>query len=303
MWTIDNTAPAVIDLSNNPITHDACQSLSRLLKVVKSLSLAHNDLTDYGVSCLFSTYGCKSTSYSFLTSLNLKATNITDKSCDILRDLFTNETFKLRELILDDNHDITNEGFALLLDGLVENDELRHLSIVNNVQVDAHGWSRLLEVLCNTSTINKTYSTSNHCLETCIPPQDCYNHTETGAAIMQMLQINVNAKEVRHNVMQNRSEAYHIAGVQKVLLSHLVNLYQHSERCFLLNYNADSDNDHDDEDGDVKMLPLVLEWMSLNKNSRNSLLVLSSFFHICMHKCHLFELARPILKRKVIYRY
>jgi len=43
---------------------------------------------------------------------------------------------------------------------------------------------------------------------------------------------------------------------------------------------------------------LVLEWMSLNKNSRNSFLVFSSFFHICMHKCHLFELACPILKRK-----
>ena len=296
MWTIDNTAPAVLDLSNNPITHDACQSLSRLLKVVKSLSLAHNDLTDYGVSCLFGTHahGYKPISYSFLTSLNLKATNITDKSCDVLHDLFTKETFKLRELILDDNREITNEGFALLLDGLVVNDELRHLSMVNNVQVDANGWSRLLKVLCDTSTMDKTY-TSNHCLETCIPPQNCYNHTETGEAIMQMLQINVDAKEER----QNRSKNYHIAGVQKVLQSHLVHLYRHTQRCFLLNYNANSDNDDaDDNDDDDKMLPLVLEWMSLNKNSRNSFLVFSSFFHICMHKCHLFELACPILKRK-----
>ena len=75
-----------------------------------------------------------------------------------------------------------------------------------------------------------------------------------------------------------------IAGAQKVLLSHLVNLYQRHESCIL--------SIEDDEDDDDKMIPYVFEWMSFNMNLNNSLLVANAFYHICKHKCHLFEIAK-----------
>ena len=75
-----------------------------------------------------------------------------------------------------------------------------------------------------------------------------------------------------------------IAGAQKVLLSHLVNLYQRHESYIL--------SIEDEEDDDDKMIPYVFEWMSFNMNLNNSLLVANAFYHICKHKCHLFEIAQ-----------
>ena len=46
-----------------------------------------------------------------------------------------------------------------------------------------------------------------------------------------------------------------------------------------------------DEEDDDKLMPYVLEWMSINENESNRLLVSNAFYIICRQNIHLFELA------------
>lgn len=275
-WMIDNTVPAVLDFSTNQIDSEGCRQLSGLLKVFKTVSLAHNDIGDYGIECFFGHHDWNPMNYSHIVSINLQDTNISDSACEVLKVVIGNEPFHLKELILDDN-DISNVGFDLLLDGLTDDDDLEHLSIANNMKVDADGWKRLLNVLCDISTIEDTYY-SNYTLEVCIPPHNHYNSSEKGKAIMKMCQINANAKKGRR---KEKSVTSHLSGVNKVLLCHLITPYQQGSYSLSIN----------DEEDDDKLMPYVLEWMSINENESNRLLVCNAFYIICRQNIHLFELA------------
>ena len=312
LWRIDGFTPDQLNFSNNDIDSSACRHLSMIMRSPKTLSLANNDIEDEGIESLFSCFDCnqynysriqtirQSRTYNGLTSLNLKSTNITDVSCDLLtKKVLMNKSFRLKQLILDDNG-ITNNGFGIIVGALFGNKHLSQLSI-SNTYVTTKGWDEMLkQLLCNVSSIDNTYL-SNHCLEVCIPPKDYYTDSESGKMIMQMLQINTwSKKEVgritplsypslslltpSYTKENYKIKPEGIAGAQKVLLSHLVNLYQRHESCIL--------SIEDDEDDDDKMIPYVFEWMSFNMNLNNSLLVANAFYHICKHKCHLFEIAQ-----------
>jgi len=116
---------------------------------------------------------------------------------------------------------IGDDGAAALADGLKSNTSLKHLRFfIEDISITAVGWSAFSRLLCDTSSINNTYS-SNHTLEVIGDySMDCFFH---------------------RNITLNRSHQQY-AAMYKILLNHtdfqLQSFFQ----------------------WDLKFLPLVADW-------------------------------------------
>ncbi len=100
-------------------------------------------------------------------------TSITAKGLSSLSSLLQSEKCCLRQLFLHDMH-IGDEGAEILAEALVGNKSLKCLEFCDlyyrsareRTGITGTGWSAFTRLLCDTSSINKTYL-SNHTLERC----------------------------------------------------------------------------------------------------------------------------------------
>ena len=98
-----------------------------------------------------------------LEVLRLDGNLIGDAGCETLSTLLTNPRSKLQYLGMNNNN-ISNDGAITILNELEGNSRLRELSLVKrNIPMNNVVGDSLSRLLCNTSSINQTYS-SNHTL-------------------------------------------------------------------------------------------------------------------------------------------
>ncbi|KAL7523759.1 LOW QUALITY PROTEIN: hypothetical protein ACHAXR_001261 [Thalassiosira sp. AJA248-18] len=98
-----------------------------------------------------------------LSTLDLQGNKIGRNGCAALASLLSNPDSELKVLCLKHNN-IEDIGVASLADGLAKNDKLECLDIVQGNSITNQGWAALSRILCNTTTINHTFS-SNHNLQ------------------------------------------------------------------------------------------------------------------------------------------
>eukprot|EP00985_Skeletonema_marinoi_P033421 scaffold41279_cov146-Skeletonema_marinoi.AAC.1 len=151
-----------LQLSENPmISAEGLMCLSSLFKtnhcVLKGLSLNHLNMTDEGLKALVDGI----TNCSALKDLSLSRNpRITAAGLGYLSVFFESESCCLEELSLYGVR-IGDDGAAALADGLASNASLKYLFLSAAAGI---GWSSFSRLLCDTSSINNTYS-SNHTLE------------------------------------------------------------------------------------------------------------------------------------------
>jgi len=97
-----------------------------------------------------------------LEELYLNDNRIGKDGCQALAYLFRDRSSNLEKIQLSDNN-IGNEGAITLADSLANNTKLVHLCMTGN-QIDQSSAGNFYNLLCNTTSINNTYS-SNHTLE------------------------------------------------------------------------------------------------------------------------------------------
>lgn len=97
-----------------------------------------------------------------LEQLYLNNNNIGNDGCEALATLLEDPNSNLEQLQINRNN-IGNEGAILIANSLVKNKKLQRLDLSRNLDVDSV-WDQLSYILCNTSSINDTYS-SNHTLQ------------------------------------------------------------------------------------------------------------------------------------------
>jgi len=96
-----------------------------------------------------------------LEVLNLEVNTIGDAGCETLSTLITNPQLNLRALGINNNH-ISDDGAITILNAVEGNNRLREISLFNRNPMDMNVVEDALSrLLCNTSSINSTYS-SNH---------------------------------------------------------------------------------------------------------------------------------------------
>jgi len=132
-----------------------------------------------------------------LELLNLEVNTIGDAGCETLSTLITNPQSNLQVLGLA-NNDISSDGAIAIINALEGNNRLRELSLFNRNRMDmivvVDALSRLL---CNTSSINSTYS-SNHTV---------FPQLNTGGELLVLIKM---------NTVTNKS---HVA-IRKILRHH-----------------------------------------------------------------------------------
>jgi len=288
-WMIDNTAPTTLDLSRNTLSERACDQLSRVMKVVESLSLSHcRSIGTLGVySLLLGNESLTKTSPSSLSSLNLSATGIGDIACGPLYKMLKSSCYTTKELILNDNN-ISNRGLAILLTGLGSNKHLQRLSLKKNNITDK-GWSHVLPLVCNDSSINETFE-SNHTIQMVEGPSKTFWKNNLGKKIQLLLGVNCKAaEEVQHHQTGTGEK---VAAAEKIIQYHLQDLYNRD----IKNVTKKGGKRNKPvflDCGDEHIFPDLLSWLGRQINERSAAMVLTSLTHIVKHKCSIFELKRP----------
>jgi len=119
--------------------------------------LRGNDITDEQLLVLADAMKGKHS----LEVLRLDRNSIGDAGCESLSTLLTNPQSNLQFLGMNNNN-ISNDGAITILNALEGNNRLEKLSLVNrDIPMDNVVKDSLSRLLCNTSSINSTYS-SNH---------------------------------------------------------------------------------------------------------------------------------------------
>lgn len=178
-----------LELSNMNIGRNECMAIATLLRwtttKLHTLALSSNQIDDDGVDTLVDALA----SSDLLHTLNLSHNNISDNGVNALMRALAHG--KLRILELSDNQSITvrgwqsiasllgkghsnleelylgnsidDEGALVFANAMVDNRRLKTLD-VNCSSITAQGWSAFSNVLCDTSSVNKTFL-SNHTLQ------------------------------------------------------------------------------------------------------------------------------------------
>lgn len=274
LWTVDGAAPKVVDLScNDDIV--SCESIGLVVKGMKHLSLAETSVGNHGVQALVQGLLAKAehAQTSNLLSLNLEGTNLSDYACKSIKLALENDNSSLEQLHLGYNN-IRDEGIKLLAKGLKSNTCLKSLHLQGN-NITENGWATILELTCNTSTIDATRQ-SNHTLETLSGPCICFWTTNIGKLINDMLSIN---KQARKAFAYAPFLGRKVAARTKITNLHLIGLYD--SKPTIVDYN------------DEILFPLILSFISKHYYTAvtwvDEINALSAMNHIVQNKCNLFQ--------------
>ena len=143
---------------------NGCESLGAIIRSsalrLEQVSLCGNDFDDNGLQTLTAAL----TNAATLQRLSLSSNRlITASGLRALSQLFSSAC-PVETLLLEDMN-IGNEGAEALADGLMGNTTLKHLVLTpDSAGITGTGWAAFSRLLCDTSSINNTYS-SNHTLE------------------------------------------------------------------------------------------------------------------------------------------
>ena len=167
----------MIDLSSMVIRRNECTALANILrttaKQLRTLNLCRNNIDDEGVEVLVHALASCNQLQELNLSWNRSITAIGWKKVSTLLD---RPDSNLKELDLIDNN-IGVEGALIFANALRGNFTLRHLNLIDN-GISADGWATFSKVLCDTSTINKTYL-SNHTLVTIAGIPNCPDNIQS----------------------------------------------------------------------------------------------------------------------------
>jgi hypothetical protein len=171
-------------------------------------------------------------------------------------------------------NNIRDEGIKLLAKGLESNTCLESLHLQGN-NITENGWATILELTCNTSSIDATKQ-SNHTLETLSGPCICFWQTNVGKLINDMLSINKQAhKAYAYAPFLGRT----VAASTKITNVHLISLYD--SKTTIVDYN------------DENLFPLIISFISKHYYNAvtwvDEINALSAMNHIVQNKCNLFQ--------------
>jgi len=153
-----------LSFQRSNIGRDGCVPLGKTLKCLATSNLKYLDLS----YCAIDDDGLRTlvTGINYCNPLHLCLSGnfISAAGLAYLSVLFESESCSLEELSLHGVR-IGDDGAAALADGLKSNTSLKHLTFATaGSRITAVGWSAFSRLLCDTSSINNTYS-SNHTLE------------------------------------------------------------------------------------------------------------------------------------------
>jgi len=135
------------------------KTLSRCVYLTK-VTLGIMQMTDVQLSLMIEALK----DHPMLQTLKLYGNRITNAGCQAIANLLEDPTCNLEKLNLY-NNDIDNDGAVVLINSLRGNKMLQDLWLHGNAQIDHQSMEEAFsQLLCNTSSINDTYS-SNHLLE------------------------------------------------------------------------------------------------------------------------------------------
>ena len=211
-------------LDNMNIGRNECAALANILcsTNLQNLSLRNNAIGDEGTDVLMTT--CAALANSSLGVLTLSDNNITARGCRSLAIILGSTTSNLWILDLGNNNS-GDEGAQIFANALTSNRKLKTLDLHYN-GITAEGWSCFSKILCDTSSINKTFL-SNHTLERL---EDSYRQLSIPADVDAFLALN-----------RSNSDKKQVA-IKKILKHH-----QHFDMQPFFEW-------------DLKVLPLAVEW-------------------------------------------
>ncbi|KAL9179928.1 hypothetical protein ACHAXT_007898 [Thalassiosira profunda] len=159
-FLVHNPRIRVLDLSSCNLAPDSVDLLSDALlgrseHILEYLNLSNNPIGDVNMDVLV-----LALERNRLTSLNLCSTGIGKRSCESLAKLLGSPLSALDSLCIGGN-DIDDAAISLLVDALASNTELGEFDLSDNDGITNVGWTNLLKLLCNGSSIDGVVK-SNH---------------------------------------------------------------------------------------------------------------------------------------------
>ena len=150
-------------LSDVNFGRNGCIALSTLLRCtttqLRSLNLNENNIGDAGVEMLVNAL----TTVNTLQDLELGATrSITIRGWKEVASLLERPGSYLENLSIYGSN-IGDKGALIFANALANNSTLKHLDL-DDCRITREGWAHFSKLLCDTSSVNKTYS-SNHTLQ------------------------------------------------------------------------------------------------------------------------------------------
>ena len=140
-----------LDLSSNRISDDGLDVLIQGLPSIETLTLEYNEIT---LSRQLPTLRCK--------KLYLRINVLSSSGPRVMAASLANPDCRLESLGLHGTN-IGDDGATILAEGLRNNQRLTRMILRNNKITEA-GWNAFSSILCDTTSINATYS-SNHTLQ------------------------------------------------------------------------------------------------------------------------------------------
>lgn len=280
-WYIEDKTPRILDISDNPIGTDACHALSSL--PFERLIMDGTPIRNEGIYALFEPHLIPRRNRTFLdlTSLHLQATEMGNSACQQIATFLKNRRCSLETLNLSSNG-IGDRGLRKLICGIRENETLHTLSLSNNQKLTSEGWSAVLKLLCDESSIDATHR-SNHTLRTLRGPSIGFYRSETGAKISEMLRVNSQAKMLECSRKDDnfKPTASNIAAARKITKAHLVTLYnEHRSESLCCTPNH--------------IVVNILEWIRCYYGGGTSILTdvygITAFYQIVKHNPHLMQI-------------
>mmetsp|Transcript_31141 Transcript_31141/g.50856 ORF Transcript_31141/g.50856 Transcript_31141/m.50856 type:complete len:457 (+) Transcript_31141:78-1448(+) len=158
-----------LGLQGSGMGRNGCVALATLLRwratELHTLNLSYNGIDDEGVEAL---------TLALANSRHLHTLALSSNSSISIRGWWALSTFlsapssNLQELFLACN-DIGDEGVVAFAGALTKNHALKKLIIYNNPSITAGGWAAFSKLLCDTTSVNKTFL-SNHTLHVLARP-------------------------------------------------------------------------------------------------------------------------------------
>jgi len=235
-----NIGPGSINILSNAL-------LNRSEDTLKVLRLSRNHFSDIDLDELVLVLGRSRK----LTSLGLGHNGIGLRGCTSLARLLGNQDSNLTDFHLSANS-IDDESAIILADSLAKNTKLRFLCLEGNNGITTPGWSSILKIVCNSSSINDVMNSNHNLFHLGMSADD---HKRTFDRALGVDNANLLRASLKLNV-RGRSNKMLVAR-RKILSSHSRG-----------NFNIG------DSSLDTGAMPHILAWLGNDSNETDSNLIL-----------------------------